>query len=389
MINPYETQGLTAEFERLHRYLEFNKGFGLVFAFVDPSDAADQLCLEVKNRAKGWTLYPDPNELTDLFYQLSEAPPIELHYILVFANRKDTGSEGHFYNLMGRLNERRDLLRARIQATLILALPFDTANLVRELAPDLWSVRDLALYLSPEKQSGSNWPDEGLTLLRHRKLSPYPKSQQSLSVPFGFRDRLLIVYHSNDRTWADLLRDHLKRWGLDQEFSLWCCDRQASLEEVNAVAVLFLLSDDVLRSLAKEFSALKKMGTSGRSLGWILLRSCPWELTPFIDEEPIGGLMPMVVLTVPERRAVMEKLKHRLKEKLSSPQIANLKVPVAMGVGKALTRLSQATDPDVGSWRANLASLLNASNRLGEAEPLTRRALVISEIRVPPVKVLS
>ncbi len=49
--------------------------------------------------------------------------------------------------LLARLNEHRELLRQRLCRPVILALPADYAQRFRELAPDLWSIRDFSLNL--------------------------------------------------------------------------------------------------------------------------------------------------------------------------------------------------------------------------------------------------
>jgi hypothetical protein len=50
-------------------------------------------------------------------------------------------------NLVVRLNEHRDLLRQRLRRPVILLLPSDYRPRLRELAPDLWSIRDFSLDL--------------------------------------------------------------------------------------------------------------------------------------------------------------------------------------------------------------------------------------------------
>ncbi len=56
--------------------------------------------------------------------------------------------------LIARLNEHRELLRQRLRRPIILALPAAYAQRLRELAPDLWSIRDFSLNLDDLELTG-------------------------------------------------------------------------------------------------------------------------------------------------------------------------------------------------------------------------------------------
>ena len=51
-------------------------------------------------------------------------------------------------NLMARLNEHRELLRQKLRRPVIVVLSVDYRPLLREIAPDLWAVRQYSLELS-------------------------------------------------------------------------------------------------------------------------------------------------------------------------------------------------------------------------------------------------
>ncbi|HEY5870828.1 MAG TPA: tetratricopeptide repeat protein, partial [Candidatus Tectomicrobia bacterium] len=66
---------------------------------------------------------------------------------LDLAAGKDTAWEQARDNLVARLNEHRDLLRQRWRCPVLLLLPAGYRQHLRELAPDLWSIRDFSLDL--------------------------------------------------------------------------------------------------------------------------------------------------------------------------------------------------------------------------------------------------
>jgi tetratricopeptide (TPR) repeat protein len=79
--------------------------------------------------------------------------PSELHEYaaaplwLDLVTDKDTAWEHARDNLVARLNEHRDLLRQRLRRPVILLFPAGYRQRLRELAPDLWSIRDFSLEL--------------------------------------------------------------------------------------------------------------------------------------------------------------------------------------------------------------------------------------------------
>ena len=51
-------------------------------------------------------------------------------------------------NLIARLNEHRELLRQKLRRPVIVVLPIDYRPCLREIAPDLWAVRQYSVELS-------------------------------------------------------------------------------------------------------------------------------------------------------------------------------------------------------------------------------------------------
>ena len=66
---------------------------------------------------------------------------------LDLAAGRDSAWEHARDNLVARLNEHRDLLRQRWRCPVLLLLPAGYRQRLRELAPDLWSIRDFSLDL--------------------------------------------------------------------------------------------------------------------------------------------------------------------------------------------------------------------------------------------------
>ncbi len=151
MSTSCEEPGSIEGLERLRSFMAFNQGFGLVFVFVDPSDTSDWVDRQLQQLGKGLILYPEPEMLTESAHQLAMSPPTDVAYVLFYANYIGPRQEKYTRNLMGRLNEQRDVLRSRLTCTLVVALP-RLALEVRDFAPDLWSVRDLVVFLdAPSK----------------------------------------------------------------------------------------------------------------------------------------------------------------------------------------------------------------------------------------------
>ena len=114
------------------------------------------------------------------------------------AHRRDQAWETGRALLLARLNEHRELMRQRLSRPIILVLPSEYQMRVRELAPDLWSIRDFSLEA-----------DKAVRLeLPHK--APYallPTEQESKSV----HDTNRQIPDSGDATQADILAKEWRR----------------------------------------------------------------------------------------------------------------------------------------------------------------------------------
>jgi len=88
--------------------------------------------------AEVMSLIRTPSELHE-----SSAAPLWLD---ISADRDEAWEYGR-KNLLERLNEHRELLRQRLRRPFILVLPSGYRQRLRELAPDLWSIRSVSLDL--------------------------------------------------------------------------------------------------------------------------------------------------------------------------------------------------------------------------------------------------
>lgn len=144
-----------AAWQALRQHIEWTQGFWSGWVFTDYTPSLHELHrrAEVLLRGVGrQTVFRQPRE------------PAELVDVLLWLNAGADGCDGcvivavvqsgeawrdAWDQLMLRLNERRELLRAKIQGGLLLCAPTSFKARTREAAPDLWSIRSLALEVAP------------------------------------------------------------------------------------------------------------------------------------------------------------------------------------------------------------------------------------------------
>ncbi len=147
-----------AEWRRVKTHLELSEGFCLCFMFSAHSAAAnlfrDRLADILRMRVTKLKLYEPatPEELADKilprilqpyrFEQDTRAP-----VWLELASQSGAEWAEARVNLLARLNEQREPLRRRLLRPLILVLPLADKQQIRELVPDLWSIRSFALEI--------------------------------------------------------------------------------------------------------------------------------------------------------------------------------------------------------------------------------------------------
>ncbi|MGH3916014.1 MAG: tetratricopeptide repeat protein [Pseudonocardiaceae bacterium] len=145
--------------ERLRVQFALHDGFWLAFLFGAQAPDVTELVARTSDQARmqakhvaTLTLAERGGEATVLG-QLLAAHPAGLAATWVFDDEAMTADRIRLWSrLLRRLNERRDALTAVHPAALLLACPADSLALVRDTAPDLWSVRSLTatLHTAPD-----------------------------------------------------------------------------------------------------------------------------------------------------------------------------------------------------------------------------------------------
>ncbi|AGP38765.1 tetratricopeptide repeat protein [Sorangium cellulosum] len=148
------------QWDRLREQIELAGSFWLGFVF----SAAPQTVASMRQRAEamlereGKRLHlvapPEPSGLRSLLPWLLTSPDlVQAGCIWIEAIRSDSPGAAErpwmraWESLFLRTNEHRDTLRARLQGGLVFAAPPEIKPLVREAAPDLWSVNSLVIDL--------------------------------------------------------------------------------------------------------------------------------------------------------------------------------------------------------------------------------------------------
>lgn len=144
-----------AAWQALRQHIEWTQGFWSGWVFTDYTPSVHELHRRVEALLRGVgrkTVLRQPRE------------PGELVDVLLWLNAGADGCDGcvivavvssaepwmnAWDQLVLRLNERRELLRTKIQCGLLMFAPTSFKVRTREAAPDLWSIRSLALDVAP------------------------------------------------------------------------------------------------------------------------------------------------------------------------------------------------------------------------------------------------
>ena len=177
-LAPADEDALSAPWQRLERHIVLSSGFSFVFIFVQ-HEAAEVSLRQALDVVAGssdvsWRVLNPP--LPELVYSLPELilkatdTPLPTATWVVgshFSGRHDQKEwQAAWRHTAARLNERRDLLRARLQAPLIISGPAWLMNLLLIEAPDLWSARALVVRHPADTAphaSGSSVADHGVS----------------------------------------------------------------------------------------------------------------------------------------------------------------------------------------------------------------------------------
>ena len=153
---------------RLRRSLQSADGFAVYFVFTDaPTQnqlGLDYLSDSVKLRTQRLhVVRPSTAErlvedtLAALFNQPHHAQPV---WVDCWRDATNADWNGARRQLLARLNEGRGRLESSFAASLILLLPYESAKITAETAPDLWSVRRRTLYLHQTAPEVVELPEE-------------------------------------------------------------------------------------------------------------------------------------------------------------------------------------------------------------------------------------
>jgi tetratricopeptide (TPR) repeat protein len=297
---------------------------------------------------------------------------------------------------LARLNRYRNSLQSRIPCTLALAGPFSLQTILREAAPDLWSVRSTVIRIEPV--GSARLPDD---LIRQEPETP----GFDLGLPGDPAATLAEADKIRGKPGRELvLAQLLRRAGrqayrlLNWDLAIKCLQEAYALEEAHGgdPELRFELTNELARAFqrlarwdralhysqkAREIAELSfgpshpNTGTALNNLANLLQNTGRHaEAEPLIrralaiDETNFGPDNPVVAIRLSNLATLLMDM-GRFSE--AEPLIR-----------RALT-IDEASlgpnDPDVALRLNNLANLLQNTGRLAEAEPLMRRALTIDE----------
>lgn len=142
------------KWQQLLRHLELSSGFSFVLLLVPDQELAtflrDSLAVELSSRCR---LLSHSADTAPFIYQIPALISVAgrpkgevIYWIDSLPHSSDQGGmewRKAWHYVAARLNERREALRAQLQTALMLVGPPELEPLLREHAPDLWSVRAL------------------------------------------------------------------------------------------------------------------------------------------------------------------------------------------------------------------------------------------------------
>jgi tetratricopeptide (TPR) repeat protein len=168
--------------ERLRAELVLHDGFWLALLFGAQAPDVAELVARTRDVARTQVKHVSTLTLTTqageaaVLGQLLAPPPAGLGATWVLDGEAVTADRVRLWSrLLRRLNERRDALAAFHPAALVLACPAGSLPLVRDTAPDLWSIRSLTATLDTAAKATVVAPTtpSAASLVR-RELTPVP-----------------------------------------------------------------------------------------------------------------------------------------------------------------------------------------------------------------------
>jgi tetratricopeptide (TPR) repeat protein len=264
-------------------------------------------------------------------------------------------------NALARLNRYRNSLQARFHCTLVLAGSFSLQPILREAAPDLWSVRSAVFRIEPV--DSARVPDEFI-----RQFSPERADFEDIGLSGDPDTTLAEAEKLRGKPGRELLvAQLLRRAGrqayrlLNWELAIRCLQDAYSLEETHGgdPALRYHIANDLALVFHQVAQWDRALHYSQRAL-----EIAEQHFGPNHTNTAAALSNLAVLLQATGRLAEAEPLLRRalaIDESNLGPDHSNV-----------ATRLS------------NLGLLLQATGRLAEAEPLLRRALAIEEKNLRP-----
>ena len=171
-----------AVWERLRAEFVLHEGFWLALLFGAQAPDVAELVARTHDLARMQVKHVSILKLTErageaaVLGQLLAPPPADLAVTWVLDGEAAMADRVRLWSrLLRRLNERRDALAAIHPAALVLACPADSLPLVRDTAPDLWSIRSLTATLDTATKATASAPATlAPASLVRRKLTPVP-----------------------------------------------------------------------------------------------------------------------------------------------------------------------------------------------------------------------
>jgi tetratricopeptide (TPR) repeat protein len=174
------------EWQKLLLHLELGEGFSLVVMFVPDADGAEVCRQELARHLAffGQRLLtvdvsrPDLlSRLPDLLFPLQPDADVRAVWIAAAVSQSQADREQWeeaWFDGLARLNERRNLLQRHFAVPLILVSTEWLKPLIRETAPDLWSIRSLVCDIEPPPPLEIlSWSSADEALDQFSRLDPY------------------------------------------------------------------------------------------------------------------------------------------------------------------------------------------------------------------------
>ncbi|MFA5016477.1 MAG: tetratricopeptide repeat protein [Methylobacter sp.] len=167
------------QWQELSRHVEWAERFSLIVLFVEDALLAENFKQRLQSQLQGrvsklHVFRPLHSEtLTqDIFRELQHAliPHAVVPCWLELHDHRSPEWQKALDNFFARFNERRDLIRRDFPRPFIILLPLAYKSRLREIAPDLWSIRSHTDELRPVKAA------PGLHL-NHDRIADYKKEQ--------------------------------------------------------------------------------------------------------------------------------------------------------------------------------------------------------------------